>query len=529
MAQFDKSKLLENLTQAVLKNKTLDAFVRAAHLELAKAIPGVDDFGITRFHADQQMWEVVESAQDDGATNRGVRYKNAPATPGGFLLKMGRTVMINDFDAFAAQMGSDMRRLFPRPFESGIGALLQRGDKVLGYLYLTSARKNGITEEHRDLIDSVRPVVSLAFEAALAYSELERLREEADNERQYLRSEIQSSWPADGLIGKSPEWKVVIGQLAQVAPTESTVLIQGETGTGKEVIARAIHERSRRAGRPLIKLNCGALPENLIESELFGHEKGSFTGALGRRIGRFELAHGGTIFLDEIGEMPLTLQVRLLRVLQEREFERVGGEKPIRVDVRVIAATNRDLSREVAAGRFRADLYYRLNVFPISVPPLRMRPDDAEELARYFLEKTASRMGRPGLKFAPGSIEGVRSYSWPGNVRELEHLVERGIILADRNIVDISSLLVPQPTLIAFPEPPPPTPVEQLREGKAVVLKEKLVDDEKAAIEAALVEAGGVIGGVAGAAARLGMKRQTLQSKIKKHGIVPEELLASAT
>jgi len=521
MSRDQQTDAAAGLMQAILSRRDLEGIVRAVGAELRRRIPVADEVGVVRYHADKHVFEVVAVlAGDRKATNLGVRYRDSQDTPGGFLLKMGKTTMINDFDALKAQAGIDFRSMFPRGFEAGIGALLEREGQVLGFFYVTAREKNSFKPPDRDLIDDLRGPMSLAFDNALACDEVSRLRDVVAGEREYIRAEVEQSWPADGLIGRSRLWKTVLGQIAQVAGAESTVLVQGETGTGKELIARAIHDRSARASKPLIKVNCGALPENLVESELFGHERGSFTGAMGRRIGRFELADGGTIFLDEIGEMPPALQVRLLRVLQEREFERVGGERPIRVDVRVIAATNRDLTREVAAGRFRADLYYRLNVFPIEIPPLRIRPEDAVELVEYFLHRIGGRMGRGRLRLTDGSLQAVQGYSWPGNVRELEHLVERGIILAQGQVVDLQALLMPSPMGMAFPAadaraPEPASPGAD----SAAPLKERLVEDERAAIEGALAATGGVVGGASGAAARLGMKRQTLQSKIKKYEI----------
>jgi formate hydrogenlyase transcriptional activator len=520
MTTADRAAVLLQISNAIMEHRELPAVFRAVAGVLKDLFPQCDDFGLARYHEPRHMFEVVATMTiDEGASNMGIRTKDTPETPGGYLLKVRRTTLINDMDAFESQSGHQMRRLFPRPFASAVGALLERGDRVLGYLYITSRNKNAFTLEDRDTVDAVRGIIALAFENALAFGELATMKAKAEAEGAYLREEIKTAWPASGLIGCSPAWKTLVGQIDQVAPTESTVLIQGETGTGKEVIARAVHERSRRAGKPLIKVNCGALPDNLVESELFGHEKGSFTGAMGRRIGRFELANGGTIFLDEIGEMPMALQVKLLRVLQEREFERVGGEKPIRVDVRVIAATNKDLSAEVAAGRFRADLFYRLNVFPVQSPPLRTRPEDAVELARYFLARLGERMGRPNLRYSEGSLEAVASYSWPGNVRELEHLVERGIILASNGVVDLHSLLTPGAPRPASTFIEVTNPVEAVSSGKAIRLKETFEEAERAAIEAALADCNGVIGGRKGAAARLGLKRQTLQSKMKKLGI----------
>ena len=267
-----------------------------------------------------------------------------------------------------------------------------------------------------------------------------------------LVEEIRSD--GDSMVGDSPALRRVREQIAQVAPTDSTVLIQGETGTGKELVARAIHENSARRERPLVKINCAALPRELVESELFGHEKGAFTGAIQQRRGRFELADGGTLFLDEVGELPLEAQAKLLRVLQEREFERVGGTRSLRVDVRVIAATNRDLQAEVSASRFRADLYFRLNVFPIALPPLRERRDDIPRLLQHFAAKTARRLGRAMDGIAPAFIERASAYDWPGNVRELENLVERAMIMSSGGTLDTNELLAPPMAAVtAAPQP----------------------------------------------------------------------------
>jgi len=297
----------------------------------------------------------------------------------------------------------------------------------------------------------------------------------------------------------------VLVQVSRVAPTDSTVLIQGETGTGKELIARAIHNRSKRANRAFIRVNCAAIPPSLIASELFGHEKGSFTGALQRRLGRFESADGGTIFLDEIGELPSETQIALLRVLQEREFERVGGNHTISVDVRVLAATNRDLDAAVAEGTFRRDLFYRLNVFPIQAPALRDRVDDIPLLVEYLVDRYATKAGRRIRSISKDTLNLFQNYDWPGNIRELQNVVERAVILCDGETfcVDTSWL----------------TPVAPRPAASNVPLVEDLAEREKAIIENALRESGGLISGPAGAAAKLRLPRQTLESKIRKLGI----------
>ena len=552
-----KVEVISRVTSAVLTRRDLTGLFQAVWETINELFPAATELSFQRYFADKQYFEVVASNKKG---NIGVRFDDTESTPGGILFKMNRTMMINDMDVFAQQSGVDLRDFYKSQFGSGIAVMLQHGDKALGYMSVRSDQKGAFTQEDKTIMDALGGVVSLAFENALAFDEINRLKETAEAQGAYLREEVESFYPVNGMVGKSLSFKTVLKQIEQVAKTDSTVLIEGETGTGKEVVARAIHERSNRSDKPLIKLNCGALPENLVESELFGHERGSFTGAAGRRIGRFELADGGTIFLDEIGEMPLSLQVKLLRVLQEQEFERVGGEKPIQVDVRVIAATNRDLRTEVAAGRFRADLYYRLNVFPIAVSPLRSRPEDAVLLAKHFVKQTANRMGGKGYQLSNGSLNAVQNYPWPGNVRELEHLVERAVILSQNGMVNLEALLAPgsgtnQQATVAFPDSKPPAPIatpnpvpmpsapaensapsapkadaappsatpdtsELLRNQKpAVSLKESFLEAEKTAIESALAECDGVIGGKNGAAARLGLKRQTLQSKMKKLGI----------
>jgi formate hydrogenlyase transcriptional activator len=326
-------------------------------------------------------------------------------------------------------------------------------------------------------------------------AERERNRLRAQNT--YLREELEAGHPGfEEIIGRSPALAEALAKVEQVAPTDATVLVLGETGTGKELIARAVHRRSRRSQGPLIKLNCGALPTGLIESELFGHEKGAFTGALERRLGRFALADGGAIFLDEIGDVPAEVQVRLLRVLQEYEFEPVGSAKSMKVDVRVIAATNRDLSQAVATGAFRSDLFYRLNVFPIEVPPLRERKTDIGLLAQYFAEKYATRFGKHFEGIDKGTLERLAAYPWPGNIRELENVIERAVILSTGGVLEVA------PSVLG------------IRPGAAPP-----VVDERHQIMRALAEARGVIEGERGAAKALGLHPNTLRSRMKKLGI----------
>jgi formate hydrogenlyase transcriptional activator len=322
---------------------------------------------------------------------------------------------------------------------------------------------------------------------------------------QYLVEEIRSD--REAMVGESQALKRVREQIAQVAPTDSTVLIQGETGTGKELVARAIHELSLRRERPLIKVNCAALPRDLVESELFGHEKGSFTGATQQRRGRFELADGGTLFLDEAGELPLDTQAKLLRVLQEREFDRVGGTRSLRTDVRVIAATNRDLHARVDDGAFRADLYYRLNVFPIVVPPLRERRDDIPGLVRHFAAKVARKLGRTVDGITPAFIERASAYAWPGNIRELENLVERSVIMSRDAVLDTIDLFAStSPTASDI--------------TSAVIAGDATLDTiERAHIQQVLERTRWVIEGERGAARILGLNPSTLRGRLRKLGI----------
>jgi formate hydrogenlyase transcriptional activator len=324
-----------------------------------------------------------------------------------------------------------------------------------------------------------------------------------------LRTGNQDSYERrfEQVIGNSPALEAVLEQVERVAPTGSTVLIQGETGTGKELIARAIHNISSRCGRPFVRVNCAAIPLDLLESELFGHEKGAFTGAIAQKIGRFELADKGTLFLDEVGDIPPALQPKLLRVLQEQEFERLGSTRTIRVDVRLVAATNRDLGKMVADSEFRNDLYYRLNVFPIVVPPLRERRDDIPRLVRHFTQRFARRMGRRIENISSATMDALTLYSWPGNVRELQNVIERAVILCRG-----TSLQVPLGDL--------QSPSQETEVIGATVT---LADAEREHILNVLRETGWVIGGPKGAATRLGMKRSTLQWKMKRLGISKAE------
>ncbi|HWF13998.1 MAG TPA: sigma 54-interacting transcriptional regulator [Candidatus Acidoferrales bacterium] len=373
-------------------------------------------------------------------------------------------------------------------------------DRALGTLSLASLRDSAFQQGDVDLLAQVASQVAIAVENALAFQEIAELKNKLAQEKLYLEDEIRSEMNFDEIIGESASLRAVLKQVETVAPTDSTVLITGETGTGKELIARAIHNLSPRRERTFVKVNCAAIPTGLLESELFGHERGAFTGAIAQRIGRFELADGGTIFLDEIGDIPLELQPKLLRVLQEQEFERLGSTHTTHVDVRMVAATNRNLAEMVAARTFRSDLYYRLRVFPILMPPLRDRQEDISSLVRYFVEKHARRMNRKVETIPAETLEQLVRYPWPGNIRELENLIERAVIVS------------PGPVLRV--------PLSELKSGgEALVESQTLRAAERDHILKALETTKWVLAGPRGAAVRLGMKRTTLQSKMRKLGI----------
>ncbi len=379
--------------------------------------------------------------------------------------------------------------------------LLSRG-QVLGVLNFASRREDAFGAGDIQLMERVAAQVALALDNALAYQEIQALKDRLSEEKLYLEEEVGEGFAPDEIIGESAALQGVLRHVKAVSPSDATVLLLGETGTGKELLARLVHERSRRRDRTFVKLNCAAIPFGLMESELFGHEKGAFTGAIAQKKGRLELADGGTIFLDEVGELPLELQPKLLRALQEREFERLGGTKTISVDVRLIAATNRDLEQMVAEGRFRADLFFRLNVFPLRIPPLRERRDDIPALARYFTQKHARSLGRAIERIPPAVMAALQAGQWPGNIRELENFIERSVILSTG--ADLKA------------------PFSELRQGEAQLAPTAAVtmdEAERQTILQALKAARGKVAGPEGAAARLGLKRTTLQSRMKKLGL----------
>jgi len=418
-----------------------------------------------------------------------------------FRTRQGRVFTLREAAAISQSTGEIMGR---EGLHSICCVPLVSHGNGLGTLNLGSRREAFFTDGDLQFFLQAADQVAIALENALSFQRIEELNERLSEEKVYLEDEIRTDNRFEEIVGQSRVLKAVLKEVETVAPTDSTVLVYGETGTGKELLARAIHELSSRRQGTFVKLNCAAIPTGLLESEMFGHEKGAFTGAIAQRIGRFELADRGTMFLDEVGEIPLELQTKLLRVLQEREFERLGSSRTIKTDARLVAATNRNLEALVEERQFRADLYYRLNVFPITVPPLRERREDIPLLVRYFVQQFARRMNRRITNIPADAMQALTRYQWPGNIRELQNFIERAVIIS------------PGPTLQA--------PVRELKGPKTALSSSAvtLADAESEAIQRALRESGGRVGGPEGAAAKLGMKRTTLQAKMRKLGIDPK-------
>jgi formate hydrogenlyase transcriptional activator len=401
-------------------------------------------------------------------------------------------------------LGSELlQHLIEMHIRSGCWVPLVDGQQSNGVLIFASLKASAFSHREVEVLTRIASQIATVVNNALAFRQITELRDRFRREKQYLEEEINREHSFEDIIGESSSLREVLKQIETVAPTDATVLLQGETGTGKELLARAVHRLSQRRERTFIKLNCAAIPAGLFESELFGHEKGAFTGAVARKIGRLELANQGTLFLDEVGEIPLDLQAKLLRALQEREIERLGGSTTIPVNVRLVAATNRDLSKLMAEKQFRSDLYYRLKVFPILAPPLRNRREDIPILVRHFVERYARRMGKRIEQIPDAAMELLIGWKWPGNIRELENFMERSVILSRGAI-----LHVPLAEL--------EDEVDEPGESEA---DPRLDAAEREHILRILRETNGVIGGPDGAAERLGVKRTTLGSKMKKLGI----------
>ena len=439
-------------------------------------------------------------------------------TPPGMAFKTGEPFvgMIRDI----CHMFPDAPPLAEGLTTGGVLPLASRG-RVHGVLLLGRRDENEFSRDDVKFLMQVASQVAIAVENALAFSKIAELKEKLTQEKLYLEDEIRTELNFEEIVGKSAVLRRVLKQVATVAPTDSTVLIYGETGTGKELVARAIHNLSSRLSNSFVKLNCAAIPTGLLESELFGHEKGAFTGAIAQRIGRFELANRGTVFLDEIGEIPLELQPKLLRVLQEREFERLGSSRTLTTDARLIAATNRDLASMVEEQKFRSDLFYRLNVFPVRVPPLRERPEDIPLLVRHFTEQCARRMNKKIETISTETLKQMRQYHWPGNIRELQNVIERAVILSAGPVLNVPlSEFQSRPALAAVDGNGKPE--KRLKFSAGHDIRNVLEETERKYILSVLSQTDWVVAGPNGAAARLGMKRSTLQLRIRKLGLSRE-------
>jgi len=505
----DRSQLLLKVNNTLVSQLDLRALLKAIASSLQEVMH-LDFAGLALYEPETGQYHAFAlegrpSDQDILAQGAVMPTDN---TIGGLAIRTQKPVYLPKPDT--VRFPSELtRRFFDKGFQSVCSVPLLLQGRVVGVLTMGSMRENALTEEDIELLTQVAQQIALATDNAMAYREIEKLKNKLTEEKLYLEDEIRSEGNFEEIIGESPALRQILAQIERVAPTDSTILIRGETGTGKELIARAIHNLSSRRGRTLVKVNCAAIPMGLLESELFGHERGAFTGAISQRIGRFELAHQGTLFLDEVGDIPLELQPKLLRVLQEQQFERLGSTRTQQVDVRLIAATNCDLEKMVAEKQYRSDLYYRLNVFPVTLPPLRHRPEDILLLVRFFAQRFARRMKKPIESIPSKTSAALTRYHWPGNVRELENVIERAVILSRG-----PELEVPLGELGVIPEATP-APLKPPTASAVSTLQSV----ERDHILQILEETKWLVAGPAGAAARLGMKRTTLQAKMRKLGI----------
>ncbi len=526
--QNDRLQLLLNVTNRITSNLGLRELLRAVSANIREVMHG-DVVAISLPDAAPGQFRVF--AMDFPHGKGFAREELLVMQPAKDLLDSMKPVVVDwresegfpsEAYAIAAAEGVKLSCIIP---------LVNHG-RVLGRLSISRRTETSFTPDEVEFLSQISGQIAIAVENALAYREISELKDKLAQEKLYLEEEIRNEMNFEQIIGNSSTLKHVLQLVETVAPSDSTVLLLGETGTGKELIARAIHDRSQRKDRTLVKLNCAAIPTGLLESELFGHERGAFTGAIGQKIGRMELADKGTLFLDEVGDIPVEIQPKLLRALQEREFERLGSTHTRRVNVRLVAATNRDLEKMIAAREFRQDLFYRLNVFPIRIPPLRERREDIPLLVSYFVQRLAKQMQKKIEAIPTAVMKGLTAWEWPGNIRELENFIERAVILTRGK-----SLEAPLAELRKLNRDEPTHPAaQQTHEDIARIVKEtinalsnkKSVPDEhvkqqRDEIVRALTESKGRVGGADGAAARMGMNRTTLLSRMKKLGIDPKQ------
>jgi formate hydrogenlyase transcriptional activator len=528
--QNDRLQLLLNLTNRITSNLELRDLLRAIAANIREVIH-CDLAGISLFDAASDHYRLFAIDFPGGKGFLHEDLVTPKSGPGKQVLETLKPVIVNHFNSDGAR-----HEVWDQAIAEGIKShclipIVNRG-RPIGILGIGRTTEDTFTAEDVEFLTQVSGQIAIAIENALAYQEISELKDKLAQEKLYLEEEIRSEMNFENIIGKSPALKHVLELVETVAPNDSTVLLLGETGTGKELIARAIHDRSRRKDRTFVKMNCAAIPTGLLESELFGHEKGAFTGAIAQKAGRLELADQGTLFLDEVGDISIEIQPKLLRSLQEREFERLGSTHTRRVNIRLVAATNRDLEKMIAGKEFRSDLYYRLNVFPIRIPPLRERKDDIPLLVSYFVQKFAKQMQKKIEAIPPSVMKGLVAWEWPGNIRELENFIERAVILTRGK-----SLEAPLGELRKSPadEPAPSrASLPAAQEEIARIVKETIsaldgrrtfaeesARKQRDEIVQALTATKGRVGGPDGAAVRLGLNRTTLLSRIKKLGINP--------
>jgi formate hydrogenlyase transcriptional activator len=500
----DRLKLILDLTNQVVSNLEFQELLRATSGSVRRVMQA-DAAAIMLPDGDGQHLRVhaLDYPESKGIFTEGALVPIEGSMPG-HSFQSGKPMVVNRLDP--ATMPPEMyRKAAGEGLNSFCDMPLISRNRLLGILAVARREENTFDADQVTFMTQVANQVAIGVENALAYSEIAELKDRLAQEKLYLEEEIRGEMDFEGIVGQSSALRHVLQLVETVAPSDSTVLLLGETGTGKELIARAIHDRSRRKDRTFVKLNCAAIPTGLLESELFGHERGAFTGAITQKVGRLELADQGTLFLDEVGDIPLEIQPKLLRALQEREFERLGNTRTKRVDIRLVAATNRDLEQMIENREFRSDLYYRLNVFPIRIPPLRERPEDIPLLVRYFAQKYGRRMEKQIESVPTAAMKKLASWHWPGNIRELENFIERSVILTHGAALQVA--------------------VGELTNGKVVPPLGTRAPGERDEILRILKATNGRVAGTEGAAARMGLKRTTLISRMKKLGINPRQVL----
>jgi len=507
-SEHERLKLLLDMTNALVSNLECRDLLRAISASI-RQLMRCDVVGVWILNV--ECHELRQLAMDFPESKGFVKEDSLRPLEGsklGRIFKTGKPAI-----GTIADFSDDQAVAREEAIKSACALPLISRNRTLGLLTLASRAENAFNPEDVDFLVRAAGQVAIAVENALAYREIAELKDKLAQEKLYLEDEIRSEMNFDEIVGKSAALRHVLKQVETVAPTGSTVLIYGETGTGKELVARALHNLSPRVSNAFVKLNCAAIPTGLLESELFGHEKGAFTGAIAQRVGRFELANRGTVFLDEIGEIPLELQPKLLRVLQEREFERLGSARTLRSDARLIAATNRDLAVMVEQQKFRPDLFYRLNVFPLRIPPLRERPEDISLLVRHFAQQFARQMNKRIDTIPSETMNALCDYRWPGNIRELQNVIERAVILSHGPVLRVAL------SDLKTNGAPTATPGSSGQSEDHRNIRRVLDETERKQILAALEETHWVVAGSNGAAVRLGMKRSTLQLRMRKLGI----------